>query len=173
MGRAMKALLPIFAGLLALCLELFFRQAFGLTRWAPDLATVVLIWLGVSRGWAIGAVISAAVIGLLTDGFIGSPAGVYMMHAIIVVLLGGTIADRVRSQSWIGRAMLGLGGGILSLLVLIAVCRVLIGPSGIGARLGDLFVPRTCGIVLGALVCFPLLDRLTRIGKRRPDADVI
>lgn len=169
----MKALLPVIAGLIGLCVELFFRQAFGMTHWAPDLATVVLIWLGVTRGWAIGAVVSAAIIGLLNDGFIGSPAGVYMMHAVIVVLLGGTIADRVRSQSWIGRGMLGLGGGILSLLVLIAVCRVLIGGSGIGARLGDLFVPRTCGIILGALICFPILDRLARSGKRRPDADVI
>lgn len=169
----MKALLPILAGLVALCLELFFRQAFGLTTWAPDLVTVVLIWLGVTHGWTVGAVLSAAVIGLLNDGFIGSPAGVHLMHAVIVVLLGGTVADRVRSQSWIGRAMLGLGGGILSLLVLIAVCRVLIGPSAIGARLGDLFVPRTCGVVVGALICFPVLDRLSRVGRRRPDADVL
>lgn len=169
----MKALMPVLAGLTALCLELFSRQAFGMTRWAPDLVTVVLIWLGVTRGWTVGAVVSAAVIGLLNDGFIGSPAGVHMMHAIIVVLLGGSVSERVRSQSWIGRAMLGLAGGILSLLVLIAVCRLLIGASAIGARLGDLFVPRTVGVIVGALICFPILDRLAREGRRRPGADVI
>ena len=165
--------MPVLAGLVALCLELFFRQAFGLTRWAPDLVTVVLIWLGVTKGWSMSAVVSAAVIGLLNDGFIGSPTGVHMMHAIIVVLLGGSVSDRVRSQSWIGRAMLGLAGGVLSLLVLIAVCRLLIGSSAIGARLGDLFVPRTCGVIIGALICFPILDRLAREGRRRPEVDVI
>ena len=169
----MKAMMPVLAGLVALCLELFFRQAFGLTRWAPDLVTVVLIWLGVTKGWSVSAVVSAAVIGLLNDGFIGSPTGVHMMHAVIVVLLGGSVSDRVRSQSWIGRAMLGLAGGVLSLLVLIAVCRLLLDAPAVGARLGDLFVPRTCGVIIGALICFPILDRLAREGRRRPEADVI
>lgn len=169
----MKAFMPVIAGLFALCFELFCRQAFNLTHWAPDLVTVVLIWLGVTQGWTVGAVISAAIIGLLNDGFIGSPAGVHMMHAVVVVLLGGTVSERVRTQSWVGRAMLGLIGGVLSLLILVAVCRVLIDGSGFGARLGDLFIPRTCGVIVGSLIVFPVLDRLARVGKRRPETDVI
>ncbi|MEZ4474657.1 MAG: hypothetical protein R3F60_28500 [bacterium] len=163
----MSVLLPIVLGLFALCGELFVREAFALTRWAPDFAVVVVLWLAVSRGWATSAFVAAACVGLMTDGFVGSPVGIHILQAVFLVLLAGLLADRVRFKSLPGRLLLGGAGSLVSLLLLVAICRIFLGETAIGARVGSLLLPRTALLMLCVPLAFPVLDRLDALVSKR------
>ncbi|MCB9547583.1 MAG: rod shape-determining protein MreD [Myxococcales bacterium] len=163
----MSVILPIVLGLLALCGELFVREAFALTRWAPDFAVVIVLWLAVSRGWAISAFLAAAVIGLMTDGFVGSPAGIHVLQATLLVLLAGLLAERVRFRSLPGRLLLGGAGSLVSLFLLVAICRIFLGETAIGARVGSLVLPRTVLLMLVMPIAYPILDRLDAFASKR------
>lgn len=167
----MSVVVPIVLGLLALCSELFLREAFALTRWSPDLAQVVVLWLAV-RGWSVSGFLAAAGVGLLADGFVGSPVGVHMLQSLLLVLLAGLIADRVRFRSLPGRLLLGGAGSLVGLLLLVAVCRVFLGDTAIGGRVGDLLLPRMAVMMVCVPLAFPLLDRVDALVARRREADL-
>ena len=79
----MSVALALLAGLMGLCVDLFVREAWGLDAWSPDFMVLVILWLGTTRTWTQGAVI-ASMLGLVADGFAGSPAGLHMLHALLL-----------------------------------------------------------------------------------------
>jgi rod shape-determining protein MreD len=166
-----SVVLPVLLGLLALCAELFLREAFALTRWSPDLAQVVVLWLAV-RGWSVGGFVSAGLVGLLADGFVGSPVGVHMLQALLLVLLAGLLADRVRFRTLPGRLVLGGVGSVVGLLLLVLVCRIFLGDTAIGGRVLDLLLPRSLVLMICVPLAFPLLDRLDALVSGRREADL-
>ena len=137
----MNALLPMVYGLLALCGEVFLRPALGADAWAPDLMTPLLVWLGMNRSLTTGAIVAAA-LGLLADGFAGSPLGTHMLHALLLFYSSAILADQVRLQGVIGHVLMGLAGGFVGLFLLALISRLLLGDTVLAARIGD---PIDCG----------------------------
>lgn len=168
----MNVVLPLLFGLGALCAEVFFREAFAADAWAPDLLTVVIIWLGVQRSLVSGAII-AGLLGLLADGFAGSPLGVHMLHALLLFYASAILADQVRLQGIAGHVLMGLGGGFVGLFLLALISRVILGDTGLAARIGDLLVPRVAVVTLATPVLFPILDRLDGLFSRRAETDLL
>lgn len=168
----MTLLLPLLFGLFALCAEVLLREAFAADAWAPDLLTVVLIWLGMNRSLVGGALI-AAVLGVLADGFAGSPLGVHMLHGLLLFYASAILADQVRLQGLVGHVLMGLGGGFVGLFLLALISRLILGDTTLAARIGDLLVPRVAVVALAAPLLFPVLDRLDRLFSRRTDTDLL
>ncbi len=165
-------ILPLIFGLAALCAEVFLREAFAADAWAPDLLTVVVIWLGVQRSLVSGAVVAAA-LGILADGFAGSPLGVHMLHALLLFYASAILADQVRLQGLAGHVLMGLGGGFVGLFLLALISRVILGDTGLAARIGDLLVPRVAVVTLATPLIFPVLDKLDSLFSRRAETDLV
>lgn len=168
----MSLVLPLLFGLGALCGEVFLREAFAADAWAPDFLTVVVIWLGVQRSLVSGAAI-AALLGLLADGFAGSPLGVHMLHALLLFYASAILADQVRLQGIAGHVLMGLGGGFVGLFLLALISRVILGDTGLAARIGDLLVPRVAVVTLATPVLFPVFDKLDSLFSRRAETDLL
>lgn len=168
----MRIIVPVLLGLLALCAELFAREAFALTRWSPDFAQVVVLWLAVTRGWSISGCVAAGLVGLLADGFVGSPVGVHMLQALVLVLIAGLFADRLRVRGLPGRLLVAAAGSVLGLLALVLICRIFLGDTSIGARVGDVLLPRTLTLMVCVPLAFPFLDRLDALVSQRREADL-
>ncbi|MCB9541273.1 MAG: rod shape-determining protein MreD [bacterium] len=168
----MTILLPLVYGLLALCAEVLLRTAFAADTWAPDLLTVVLIWIGAHRSLVGGAIV-AAILGALADGFAGSPLGVHMLHALLLFYAAAILADQVRFHGVVGNVLMGLAGGFVGLFLLALISRLLLGDTTLAARIGDLLVPRVAVVAIAAPILFPVLDRLDGLFTRRPDGDLL
>lgn len=168
----MTILLPLVYGLLALCAEVLLRTAFAADTWAPDLLTVVLIWIGAHRSLVGGAIV-AAILGALADGFAGSPLGVHMLHALLLFYAAAILADQVRFHGVVGNVLMGLAGGFVGLFLLALISRLLLGDTTLAARIGDLLVPRVAVVAIAAPILFPILDRLDGLFTRRPDGDLL
>lgn len=168
----MNVLLPLIFGLLALCGEVFLRPALGADAWAPDLMTPLLVWLGMNRSLTTGAVIAAG-LGLLADGFAGSPLGTHMLHALLLFYSSAILADQVRLQGVIGHMLMGLAGGFIGLFLLALISRLLLGDTVLAARIGELLVPRVAVATLAAPLMFPVLDRIDALLARRVEGDLI
>lgn len=168
----MKLLLPIGAGLFALCLDLFLRTALDLDAWSPDLLVVIILWLGTARSWIEGALVSAF-LGALADGFAGSPLGLHMLHAVLLFYMSRSVANRVLFQGFPGRMLLGLAGGLTSLAVLALISRIFLGDTPLSARLGSLVVPRVLIAVIAVPLVFPVMDRIETLFVRRKESDLL
>lgn len=168
----MSAALPLIFGLIALGAEVFLRSALGADAWAPDLLTVIIIWLGLRRG-LVGGALTAAALGILADGFAGSPLGVHMLHALLLFYASAILAEQVRVQGVVGHILMGLAGGFVGLFLLALISRVILGDATLASRIGDLLVPRVAVVVIAAPVILPVLDRIDSLFSSRPDGDLI
>lgn len=167
----MSLLLPLVLGLAALCGELFLREALSLDAWAPDLLTVLVIYIGTHRGGAgVGVV---AVLGALADGFKGSPLGLHMLHGLLLFYAAAALANQVRFRGLLGNLLLGALGGVLSLFLLALLSRVFLSGTPLAARIGALIVPQVTLTALLLPLAFPVIDRLEGLLIRRPESDVL
>ena len=167
----MRFFLPILLGVVALAVELFLREAFALDRWAPDLFTVLILFLGTARGPSVAPVV--ALLGAVADGFAGSPLGLHMTHALLLYYAAALLANQVRFQGVFGNALLGVAGGFLSLALLALLARLFLGETQLSARVGELVVPRMTVVALMVPLAFPILERLDGLVVRRADLDAI
>lgn len=168
----MNIALPLALGVLALCAEVLLRTAFAADTWAPDLLTVVLIWVGIHRSLTTGPIIAAA-LGALADGFAGSPLGVHMLHALLLYYSAAILADQVRLHGFVGHVLMGLAGGFIGLFLLAVISRLILGDAALAARIGELIVPRVTVVAVAAPILFPILDRLDGLFARRPEGDLL
>lgn len=168
----MRSLPVVVLGLLALCLDLFVREAWALDAFTPNLLVVLLLWLGTSRGWTEGALL-AAVLGLLHDGFAGSPVGTHVLHAVLLFYLSRALASRVRFQGFLGRVPLGVIGALASLFLMVVIGRLFLGDTALPARIVELLFPRLVAVLIAVPLVFPLLDRIENLVVRRPDSDFL
>ena len=164
--------LAFLAGLMGLCLDLYLREAWRLDAWSPDFMVLVILWLGTTRTWTQGALIAAS-LGLLADGFAGSPAGLHMLHALLLFYLSRGLSSRVLFQGFVGRLLLGLVGGLGSLFLFAVLGKVALPDGQVAVRLTELVVPRIMVVVLFVPIGFPILDRLESLFVRRPERDVL
>ena len=167
----MRYLLPLLLAVLALCGELFLREALALDRWAPDLFTVLILFLGTARGLSVTPLV--ALLGALADGFAGSPLGLHMTHALLLYLAAALLASQVRFRGPLGNALLGVAGGFISLALLALLGRVFLGDTLLAARVADLLVPRVAVVAVAVPLAFPALERLDALVLRRVDLDAI
>jgi rod shape-determining protein MreD len=169
----MRTLLPFLFGLGALCTNQFLAVAFGLDAWNPDLLALVIIWLGTSRGLRPGSAITAAILGMLADGFAGSPLGLHMLQSVLLLYVSIALATRVRFQGVFGWTLLGAIGALANLVILVVIGRLFLGGTLLGERIGTLLLPRVGAVVLCAPIVLPVLSRLDEFITRRPERDVI
>ncbi|MCA9528370.1 MAG: hypothetical protein KC549_18930, partial [Myxococcales bacterium] len=54
-----------------------------------------------------------------------------------------------------------------SLFLLVAICRIFLGETAIGARVGSLVLPRTVLLMLVMPIAYPILDRLDAFASKR------
>jgi rod shape-determining protein MreD len=160
------------AGLLALCLDLFVREAFVLDAWSPDFLAVVLLWLGTTRSWTQGAII-ATTLGAVADAFAGSPLGMHMFHGLLLFYLSRTISSRVLFQGFVGRLLLGLVGGLASLFLLTLIGRLVLSDARLAVRITHLILPRILVVVAAVPFAFPIMDRLEALFVRQPERDLM
>ncbi len=168
----MSVALALLAGLMGLCVDLFVREAWRLDAWSPDFMVLVILWLGTTRAWTQGAVI-ASLLGLVADGFAGSPAGLHMLHALLLFYLSRGLSSRVLFQGFIGRMLLGLVGGLTGLFLFAALGKLVLPDGQVALRLTELVVPRIVVVVLFVPLGFPVLDRLESTFVRQPERDVL
>jgi rod shape-determining protein MreD len=168
----MSFLLALLAGLVALCGDLFVREAFSTETWSPDFFVVVVLWLGTTRSWTEGAVI-AGVLGVAADGFASSPLGMHMLHGLLLFYLSRAISSRVLFQGFLGRLLLGLVGGLASVFLLAAISRLLLGDTRLAVRVTQLILPRIAVVVAIVPLAFPVLDRLEALFVRQPERDLM
>ena len=168
----MPLLFPIAVGLFALCADLFVREVWSLDAWSPDFLTVIVLWLGMNRKTLDGP-LAAAALGLLADGFAGGPIGTHMLHAVLLYHLGRVVAKRVLFQGFFGRILLGMLGGLASLLVLVLISRAFLGDTELPNRIGALLVPRVLVVVFAVPLLFPVLSRIEALFFRRRDPSLL
>ncbi len=168
----MNAALPLMAGLLLLCLQVFLREAFALDAWTPDLLTALVLWLGSNRDWITGATL-IALLGALADGFAGSPLGLHVVHGLLLFHAAALLAGQVRFQGPVGGLLLGIAGGFVSLFLLVLVSRLFLPETALPGRVSDLIVPRVTVIAVAVPILFPLLSRLDTLLSRRGEHDVL
>jgi rod shape-determining protein MreD len=168
----MSFALAWFAGLVALCFDLFFREALALDAWAPDFLAVVLLWLGTARTWTQGALLATA-LGLVADAFSGGPLGMHMLHALFLFYLSRGISNRVLFQGFIGRLLLGLVGGLASLFVLALLSRIVLPDARLALRITHLILPRIVVVVAAVPFVFPIMGRLEALFVRQPERDLM
>lgn len=168
----MRFVVLFVVGLFALCVDLFVRELWALDAFSPNLLVVVLLWLGASRGWTEGA-LCAAGLGLLHDGFAGSPPGVHLLHGLSLFYFARAIAGRVRFQGLLGRLPLGVVGALGSLFILAVIGRLFLGDTAFPDRIVELLFPRLVGALVGVPLLFPLLDRVDALAVRRADSDLL
>ena len=166
----MRLLMPLLLGLLALCAELFLREAFSLEAWAPDFVAVLILWLGARYSLIVGAM-TAAMLGIMADGFSGSPLGLHMLQCVLVFHAAALISMQIRFQGPMGLFLFGVAGGILNVVVLVVIGRIFLGETVLADRVAQLMVPRTVVVVLCVPLAFPILDLLESLVIRHPETD--
>lgn len=169
----MRAGLTLLAGLLALVGQQFIATVFALEAWTPDLLSVLFLWLGVSRPLGAATVSQVALLGLLADGFAGSPLGLHLLHGLALYGLAFGLGNRVRFQGLVGSGLLGGLGGIASVALVAGLARLFFHDTLLADRITALLVPRVVVVALGVVVCFPILSRLDDLSGRRPDGDTL
>ena len=169
----MRGLLPLLFGIGALCASQFLAVAFGLDAWNPDLLALVIIWLGTARGLQPSSAVIAAVLGMLADGFSGSPLGLHMLQNVLLLYVTIGLGNRVRFQGIFGWTLLGVVGALSNLVILVVLGRLFLSGTLFGERVGDLLLPRVGAVVLCAPIVFPLLFRLDGLVTKRPEGDIV
>ena len=167
----MRFILPILMSLALLSLELFLREAFLIDSWAPDLVSLLILWLGMVRSLESGPV-QALLIGLLADAFGGSSVGLHMLYAVLLFYVSAVTARRVRFQGFFGHLLIGLFGGFLALLLAFLVSRLFGGNALLTERLGDLLVPRIVMSVIAAPLLLPLFGLIDKFTEKKIDSEV-
>ncbi len=166
----MSFLAPLLLGVLALAGELFLREALALDRWAPDLAVVLVLYLGTARGLAGAGLV--ALLGLLADGFASGPAGFHMASYLLTFLGAVVLGHQVRFRGVVGHLLLGAAGGLVALFVSALLARLAFG-AALQDRIADLVVPRVAVVALAVPWLFPIFDRVEALVGHRPDKDVL
>lgn len=167
----MSTLVIMLFSLAGLLLQQFFAEAMALDLWTPDFLTVVVVWIGITRGPVLGAAITVTLTGLLADGFAASPAGLHTLHALTLFYLAALLGSRVRFHGLPGRLMLGVLGGLASVGILAGIARAFMPDTALADRLGQLLLARVALVVACMPLAFPLLDRLDSALVRTPDND--
>lgn len=168
----MRVVLAFVLGVFALSLQAFLRVGFNLDAWAPDLLTVTLLWMGTTYSVGSGALV-AALLGVVADGFSGSPLGFHMLHGLLVFHLALILSIQVRFQGRLGWFLYGAAGAVVSVVLLVAISRIFLSGTLLAERVGQLMVPRVFGVVVAVPLLFPLLDRLLGLVGQRPDVDAL
>ncbi len=169
----MRALAIFLLGLAALSAQQFLSVVFALDAFTPDVLTVLLLWLGVSRPVSASTATMVALLGLLADGFAGSPLGLHLLHGVAVYALGVGLGNRVHFQGIVGNALLGGVGGIASVALIAGLSRLFFNGTLLATRVTALMVPRVIVVLVGVIVLFPLLARLDEMVGRRPEGETL
>ena len=169
----MKAGLTLLAGVLALAGQQFIATVFALDAWTPDLLSVLFLWMGVARPLSAGMVAQVAFLGLLADGFAGSPLGLHLLHGLALYGMAFGLGNRVRFQGLVGSALLGGAGGIASVALVAGLARIFFHDTLLADRITTLLVPRVLVVAFGVVLCFPVLARLDGLPGARSEGDTL
>lgn len=168
----MKTIVALLLGLFTLSFDLFCREAWALDAWAPEITTVFVLWLGTTRQGMSGPIL-AALLGLLQDGINTAPAGLYMLHDLLVFYLARGLAERVAFRGFLGRLMMGGLGGLVSLMVMALISKIFLGDTALNSRVGALLVPRVTLILLTLPLLFPIFGWVQSLASRRVESDLL
>ena len=138
---------------------------------APDLALIVVLYVGLTSRLEAGLILALA-LGLLKDGFaLGSPIGMHMEVLTIVFLVTYRLSRRLALRSPLGVALLtivfSLGSGVLELILSLVFDR----EFGVGARDSQLMLramlPQALLSAPFGPILFWLLGRVDRLITRQ------
>lgn len=141
-------------------------------RPGPDVAALVVLFVGLSgRGSTLTASLLAFAIGYLADLSAGSPKGLHMIAAVLLVLTARAVSQRLLVRGVIFTtivAALFCGGWLL----LLALMRGALDPLGVRAFRGPLArIPLSLlSTALFASPVFAVLHRIDRLFVRDPRA---
>jgi rod shape-determining protein MreD len=155
----MGAVIALVTGLSLTLFTAFLQALTGVDVWTPDLVVAVVLWLGITREPSEGA-LTAVLLGILSDGFAGSPLGFHMLHAVLLFYVVRTMATRVRFHGVVGHVILAALGGGLSLLLLLLLARLFLAGTPLHLRVMTLAMPRLLLTTLTVPVLFAVLGRI-------------
>ncbi|MFN3198807.1 MAG: hypothetical protein ACE366_10410 [Bradymonadia bacterium] len=168
----MSAFVALLLGLVTLSFDLFCREAWALDAWAPETTTVLILWLGSTRQGPSGP-LTTTLVGLLKDGITTAPAGLHMLHGLLIYYLARGLAERVAFRGFFGRLMLGGLGGLASLLCMALISRVFLGDTALNARVGALLIPRITLVLICVPILFPIFNWVQSLAVRRVENDLL
>lgn len=168
----MSTFIGLLLGLFTLSFDLFCREAWDLDAWAPESTTVLFLWLGSTRQGPSGP-LTTTLVALLKDGLASAPAGLHMLHGLIIYYLARGLAERVAFRGIFGRLMLGGLGGLASLTSMALISRIFLGETALNARVGALLIPRITLVLILVPLMFPIFNWVQGLGSRRVESDLL
>jgi len=159
---------------LLLALESPFLHRGSVTQYTPDLALLVVLYVGQTSKLE-GGVILALCVGLLKDGFaLGSvPVGMYSEISVLAFLVSFKLSKRVAVQGAITTMLVALlfvvGASILELLFSLLFVKGF-GADGVGTSvIVSSMIPQALATAPFAPVVFWLFDKLDGVTVRKRD----
>jgi rod shape-determining protein MreD len=159
---------------LLLALESPLLHAAGAVRYAPDLALITVVYLGLSSPLG-GGMATVLGVGLLRDAFTtGTPVGLFMEIAVIIFLICQRLARRLVVRGALGSmvvvAVFSVVSAILEILLSLLFVRTFTqGTSGPGAILLAM-IPQALVTAPFAALLFWLFDRVDGLVTRKQDS---
>jgi rod shape-determining protein MreD len=144
------------------------------SRYAPDVALIAVVYVGLSTPFVrgMGTVLG---IGLLRDAFTtATPIGLYMEIAVIVFLICQRLSRRLAVRGPVGAMFVVFGFSLLAALIEIVLSVIFVrtftqGQSGPGPILVAM-VPQALITAPFAAVLFWVFDRIDRLTTRSQDS---
>ncbi len=170
----MRGLAFLLLAFLLLALESPLLHSAGAVRYAPDLALVMIVYIGLSSAPGEG-MMTVLGVGLLRDAFTtGTPIGLFMEIGVIVFLICQRLARRLVVRGPFGSMLVvgvfSLVSAILEILLSLLFVRTFTqGTSGPGAILIAM-IPQALVTAPFAALLFWLLDRVDGLVARKQDS---
>ena len=163
----MRAIAILIISFLLLALESPLLHHLHLSFYAPDFGLIVVLYLGMRFDTATG-VVTAMFVGLLEDGFsLGSPLGMHMHVAVVVLLLTRALSTRLdirpTAMSILVAGVASLLSSVLFLLLTLIFDRTFDDYALVLRMLG----PQALITAPFAPIIFLLLEKVDRITTRR------
>ncbi|MGM0576989.1 MAG: rod shape-determining protein MreD [Myxococcota bacterium] len=170
----MRHLALFMAGFLALAFESPLLHRAGLAPFAPDLALIFVLYVGLTSNFQTGLLMALS-LGLVKDAFaLATPIGMYMEVMVIAFLIVYRISVRLALRSPVGVVILttvaSLGASLMELLLAVIFDRTFgAGGRGTGLVLATMLPQALITAPFGPVV-FWLLERLDRLTTRKPES---
>lgn len=168
----MRALVTILLVYVLLSIESPLLYQLSLSFYAPDLALVVLLYMGMT--WStVPGVIAALVIGLLKDGFaLGSPIGMYTHIAVVLFLSARAVAAQLNLRPVVISVFAAFLASLLSSLVFLVLTLVFDRSFEQYGLVFKMMGPQALVTAPFAPVLFLLLERIDRLTLRRRSGSI-
>lgn len=163
----MRGFLVIVLTYVFLAVESPLLYELNLAFYAPDFALLAVLYVAMCMGTSSG-VVTAALIGLLKDGFaLGSPLGMYMHISVVTFFVVRAVASHINLRSLIPSILAALVASLLSSLLFLVLTLIFDRVFTDHGMVLRMMFPQALITAPFAPVLFLVFEKVTGLASRR------